>query len=156
MPTFHIDPEDEILHYISYTRSKYNMYETIEKCIPTRDVKRMIFPRDCTSFELFDRVFRHSDTDDTIFVGEVINRSQYYIGTIYDLDAVAKELGKTSPEYELLADINPEKIVKVYGDEFLSVRDNDHVVLPSRVKFGSEFGIAPNAPTPTHTLTMEK
>ena len=154
MSSIHIDPEDEILHYISYTRSKYSMYETKEICIPTRDIRRMVFPRDCTSFELFDRVFRHSDTDDTIFVGEAINRSQYYIGTIYDLNAVQKELGGDSPIYTELAEDKPDKIVKVYGDEFLSIRGNDHVVLPSRVKFGNQFEVIPSSNS--FTPVMEK
>lgn len=151
MPVFKLDPNDEVVHYISYTLSKYRNYETVERQIPTRDVTRMIFPKDCTSFELYDRIFRHNETYDIIYVGEVVNRSQYYIGKVYSLDELGKEVGTSSPTYKDFADSDYDKIVKIYGDEFISVASDDHVILPSRVKFANNFDVAPAPTQPTMT-----
>ena len=131
-----LSPEDELMHYVSYTRSASNMYETTEVLIPSRDINKIIFPTDCTSFELFDKVLRHQN-DQTIFVGEIVNRSQYYIGKKYSLDDLIRKFGESADIVEICRDSGSNAAVKVYGNEFIALRDTDQVISPDRVKTSS-------------------
>ncbi len=139
MATTNIDPCKTLLHYITYTRSKFNNYATCERQIPTRDMRKMIFPKDCTSFELFDKACKYDEVACKVYVGEVINRTQYYIGTSYTLVSLAQEVGGNSEIYRQIAETKPEKIVKIYGDEFLSVRTEDYIIPPQQLRFANDF-----------------
>lgn len=128
-----LDPEDELLHYISYTQSAANMYATTEARIRSRSIDKLIFPDDCTSFELYDMIVRHRGKDTVVISNEIINRSQYYIGQAYDLATLARELGADAEIIDICRDIGSKRAVKVYGNEYIPLRDTDHVVSPERI-----------------------
>lgn len=151
MPKINIDPNDELIHYIIYTLSGPRNYETVERQIPTRDLKRIIFPYDCISFELYDRIYRHDDENNTIYMGEIVNRSQYYIGKVYSKEEFAKAVGEKSAVYRDVMYNSPERVIKVAGNEFLGVKSTDHVVLPNRLTFSSRFSIVPDVKEPAPT-----
>ncbi len=135
--------QGKLIHFISYTRSKYKLYETAELQVPTRDIERFVFPKDCTSFELFDRITRVNEQGGADFVGEVVNRSQYYIGLSFNLPALRLVLGEKSPIYREMEAEGAKKIVRVYGDEFLNIHSEDRVLHPNTLKFGKTFSVLP-------------
>lgn len=156
MSSNHTVPKSEIAHYISYTRSKYANYQTIVEKIPTRDVSSMVFPKDCTSFELYDRIMRAGDNADDFFLGEIINREQFFIGKVYDLPTLAKEVGNKSQIYLDMVAEKPVAIVKIYGNEYLGLQSQAHVLLPSMVKFGDKFDIISQNKPSTNEPSMQK
>ncbi len=128
-----------LFHFISYTYYNYGHYVTQEKAIKRRDISTLIFPNTCIGFELFDRVSRQSDIDDTVFIGEVVNRSQYYIGKTYNLNAVAQELGTDSPIYRELKADNATRIVKVCSGEYVGVCPEDTILAPRSIQRADDF-----------------
>lgn len=133
------EPNYQLLHYISYTTGNHGNYTTTERQINARDFYSFKFPKECISFELFDKISRQSDQDETIFIGEILNREQFFIGKEYTLESVAKELGPNSPIFrEIVAD-NPAKIVKIAGGEFLNISSEDKIITPSLLQFSDCF-----------------
>ena len=132
MADYQLDKEDELLHFVSYTQSAMNMYATTEKQIRVRSVNQLVFPDDCTSFELFDKILRHHK-DDTVYLGEIINRCQYYIGTPYTIAELIQHLGENHEIVEICKDMEVDRAVKVYGNEYIPLQPTDKVITPERV-----------------------
>lgn len=139
-----------LFHFIIFTCYNNGQYYTQEQNIKSRIIENLVFPKNCISFELYDRLSRQSDIDNTIFIGDVVNRSQYYIGKKYDLDSVAKELGTTSPIYKELKEDGATEIVRVYGNEFLGICPEDTIISPQQIKRADVYqveSIEPTSPT---------
>jgi len=150
MPTITYEPDNGRLHYICITLSKAKNYQTFERQIPTRDLKKLVFPRDCTSFELYDRNCHHDEQNNAIYVGEVVDRTQYYVGKIYTREQLKSEVGENSPTYLEITKTPANKIVKISGDEFVNARAEDTVVSPTQLNLADNFAIAK---TTDHEMT---
>ncbi len=128
-----LEPGDKLLHYVSYTRAKDSCYETTELQTRTHDYKEVTFPSDCTSFELYDKVL-HEHQDTTLYLGEIINREQYYIGKLFSLDKLVILFGAKSDIVRECMEAGTKMAVKVAGNEYIPVTPGAHVLSKEQVK----------------------
>lgn len=142
MPTITYEPDNGRLHYICITLSKAKNYQTFERQIPTRDLKKLVFPRDCTSFELYDRICHYDEQNNAIYVGEVVDRTQYYIGTTYTREQLKNKFGEEKLSKLEISKTSTDKIVEIYGGEFVNARAEDKVVSPTQLNLADNFAIA--------------
>lgn len=131
---FEIGEHDELLHYVSLTQSAENMYATDEKRIYERDIDKLVLPYDCTSFEFFDKVLHHLGDDFVVSAGEIVNRQQYYVGTVHSVSEMVKQFGADSNIVLACQDLGCDSVVKVYGNEYLPLKKGITVIEPGRLR----------------------